>query len=95
MLARVRFAWDPRKAQENNRKHGVTFDEAATCFADELGLELTDQTHADRLILIGRSSATRLLLVVHAVLDEGDLIRIISARMTTRNERRKYEEGDF
>lgn len=91
----MRFAWDPRKAQENSRKHGVTFDEAATCFADAFGLELTDRTHADRLILIGMSAETRLLLVVHAVLDEGDRIRIISARKTTRNERRTYEEGNF
>lgn len=91
----MRFAWDPRKARGNFTKHGVTFEEAATSFADELGLELSDQDHPDRLILIGMSSSTRLLLVVHAVLESDDVVRIISARLTTRNERRKYEEGSF
>lgn len=91
----MRFAWDPRKAQENWHKHGVTFEEAATTFADELALELSDQTHPDRLILIGMSVQARLLLVVHAVLEDDEVIRIISARSTTRNERRKYEEGTF
>ena len=91
----MRFAWDPSKAQLNVRKHGVTFEEAATCFGDDLALELGDADHPDRLILIGVSATTRLLLVVFAVLEENDLIRIISARPTTRNERRKYEEGAF
>lgn len=58
-------------------------------------MELSDADHPDRLILIGVSAATRLLLVVFAVLDEDDLIRIISARHPTGNERRTYEEGAF
>lgn len=89
----MRFAWDPRKAAENRSKHGVTFEEAATCFVDELALELADRDHPDRMLLIGVSDAARLLLVVHAVLEADDIIRIISARRTTRNERRRYEEG--
>lgn len=91
----MRFAWDPRKAQLNRSKHGISFEEAATCFADELAIELDDADHPERLLLIGVSVAARLLLVVHAVLEEGDVIRIISARRTTPNERRKYEEGAF
>jgi len=49
----VRFEWDPRKAQINQRKHEVTFGEAAECFADSLAIILTDHRHPDRLILIG------------------------------------------
>ena len=90
---KVRFSWDPAKARENYRKHDVSFDEAATCFADELALELTDRMYPERLILIGASANTRLLFVIHAVLEDADVIRIISARKVTRNERRKYEEG--
>lgn len=71
----------------------MSFDEAAACFLDELALELSDRIEPDRLILIGLSAERRLLLVVHAVLEDGDVIRIISARKVTRNERRRYEEG--
>jgi uncharacterized DUF497 family protein len=90
----VRFEWDPHKAQSNKRKHGVTFEEAAECFADSLAMIVEDLEHAERLILIGQSQSSRLIFTVFAVKD-GDVIRIISARRTTRAERRKYEEGDF
>lgn len=89
----MRFTWDPVKARLNREKHDVSFEEAVSCFADELALELTDESHPDRLILIGVSERTRLLFVVHAVLEADDVIRIISARKTTRPERRRYEEG--
>jgi len=90
----VRFEWDPRKAQINQRKHEVSFDEAAECFADSLAMVLTDRAHAERLILIGQSTSLRLIFTVYAEKD-GDIIRIISARKATRTERRTYEEGDF
>ncbi len=89
----MNFEWDPRKARRNAAKHRVTFDEAVTCFLDPLALVLTDDVHPERLILIGASSRSRLVLVVYAE-REGDTIRVISARLTTRAERRRYEQGD-
>jgi uncharacterized DUF497 family protein len=89
----VWFTWDPDKAATNKRKHGVTFAEAASTFADVLALLISDPGHPDRSILIGLSSASRLLLTVHVQVSE-DSIRIISARRATPHERRRYEEGD-
>jgi uncharacterized protein len=90
----VRFEWDPRKAQINQRKHEVSFAEAAECFVDSLALLLNDPVHADRLILIGLSRSHRLIFTVYAE-KHHDIIRIISARKATRTERREYEEGGF
>ncbi len=91
----LRFDWDPRKAQENARKHDVTFEEAAECFADENALDLEDADHPERLILIGVSASARLIFTVYALRERGDIIRIISARKATRKERKVYEEGNF
>jgi hypothetical protein len=88
----VRFEWDPRKAAANKRKHGVSFVEAVTCFADPLALLLEDRRRSDRLILIGASERARLVFTVYAEVAE-DGVRIISARRATRPERRRYEEG--
>ena len=87
------FEWDPRKAEANARKHGVTFTEAASVFRDSLSATASDPDHShleDRYIIVGQSEAGRLLIVSHA--DRGDRIRIISARELTRPERRTYEE---
>ena len=88
----VRFAWDPEKAKTNKVKHGVSFAEAATVFADPLALLLEDDAHSDRGILIGQSETARLLFTVFVEIHE-DLTRIISARRATPHERRRYEEG--
>jgi len=88
----VRFDWDPDKAATNARKHGVTFEEAATVFADPLALAVQDELHGERVVLLGLSERSRLLLVVH-VEQEDDIIRLISARRATSHERRRYEEG--
>jgi uncharacterized protein len=87
----VDFSWDDRKAASNLRKHGVSFDEAATVFADPLALAIEDAVDSERTLLLGMSNRDRLLLVVHAELDES-IIRIISARRATLHERRRYEE---
>ena len=90
----VRFSWDPKKAAGNWQKHGISFAEAATAFADPLSLSIADPDHSDdelRFILIGASIWQRLLVVAHA--ERGDEIRIISARLATRRERTTYEEG--
>jgi len=91
----LRFTWDPRKAAGNRRKHGVSFDEAASAFADEHGLLLDDPDHSgdeDRFLLLGLSEKIRLLVVAHAVRSRGNEIRIISARRARRAEQRQYVE---
>jgi uncharacterized protein len=90
MGGQVNFSWDERKAASNLRKHGV-FDEAATVFADPLALYIEDAVDPGRALLLGVSIRNRLLLVVHAELDEST-IRIISARRATSHEGRRYEE---
>ena len=88
----MRFTWDPRKAASNVLKHGVTFDEAASVFADPLGFIVEDDAHPERTLLIGLSNRQRILLTVFVGLDD-ETIRIISARRATSHERSHYEEG--
>ncbi len=94
----MRFTWDSRKAISNVSKHGVAFEEATTVFADPLAIIVGDQKHAERSLIIGVSGASRTLVTVFIEIDhddEGqDEIRIISARLATKHERRKYEEGE-
>jgi uncharacterized DUF497 family protein len=87
----VKVEWDPQKAASNMRKHGVSFHEAVTCFADPSGLLLEDEVHPDRLALIGLSEKSRVLYTVFAEV-AGDMVRIITARKATKHERRRYEE---
>jgi len=90
----VRFVWDDRKSDSNKRKHGLSFDEAMSCFYDPLHLLISDPDPAsgeERMILIGMSSDGRLLVVVHIEKTESE-IRLISARKATKRERRQYEE---
>jgi uncharacterized DUF497 family protein len=89
----MNFEWDPRKAEVNLRKHGISFTEAGTVFGDELAVTIPDPDHSDeedRTITIGWSNRGRLLMVSHA--NRGDKIRIISARELTPRERKAYEE---
>ena len=88
----VRFEWDPGKAATNKRRHGVSFEEALTCFSDPLALVLEELDHPERMILLGVSQARRVIFTVYAEL-AGDHVRIISARRATVHERRRYEEG--
>lgn len=87
----MKVEWDPQKAASNKRKHGVSFLEAVTCFADPSGLLLEDEVHPDRLALIGVSEKSRILYTVFAELAD-DVVRIITARKATTHERRRYEE---
>jgi len=82
--------WDARKAAANLGKHGVSFDDAATAFDDELGAYYPDALHRERFILIGQSDRRRLLYVVHAEVLE-DVIRILGGRRATAHERSGYE----
>lgn len=88
----LKFAWDERKASSNLRKHGVSFQEGSTVFRDPLAIAVEDSADPGRILLLGLSERQRLVLVVHAEVDEST-IRIISARIATANERRRYEEG--
>ncbi|HLA77816.1 MAG TPA: BrnT family toxin [Vicinamibacteria bacterium] len=89
----MRCVWDGRKAELNARKHGVTFEEAATVFSDPLAVILEDESHPENARIIGESIAARILLVVFVERDR-DVLRLISARRATRHERRRYEEGE-
>ncbi len=87
----ITFEWDPEKASENLQKHGVSFEEAATCFRDPLSETIHDPDHSgseDRYVLLGMSAQARLLVVVHA--ERGDNIRLISTRPANRREAAKY-----
>lgn len=75
------------------RKHGVSFHEAVTCFADPSGLLLEDEVHPERLALIGVSEQARVPYTVFAEVAD-DVVRIITARRATTHERRRYEEED-
>ena len=90
----MEFEWEKPKAEINAHKHGVTFDEAATVFLDELAVSGPDPDHSldeSRYITFGVSSLGQLLAVSHTY--RRSSIRIISARRITRVERKIYEEG--
>lgn len=94
-LMTLRFEWDSRKAAANRRKHRVTFEEASTVFHDALASIFDDAEHSTdevREIIIGHSILERLVMVSFAEVAAGH-IRIISARLATRNEREDYEEN--
>ncbi len=86
------FEWDDGKAASNWRKHGVTFEEAASVFEDPLAAIFEDEAHSwgeRREIIVGHSKRGRLLLVVFA--ERSEVIRVISSREATRRERSDYE----
>ena len=87
------FEWNRRKASDNERKQGVSFDEARSAFLDENARVIPDPEHSDdedRFVLLGLSGRLRMLVVVHVWRD--DVVRIISARKADRLERKQYSE---
>ena len=86
------FEWEDEKAKSNFDKHGVSFAEAATVFADPAAVYLDDGSGADRMVVIGTSLRDRVLYVVHV--ERGRRDRIISARPATNAERDVYESGE-
>jgi uncharacterized protein len=87
------FEWDQNKARANLVKHGVSFLDAATVFADPLSRTIPDPDHSqleDRWIVLGQMHQKHLLVVVYT--ERGDNIRMISARRASRRERKQYEE---
>lgn len=92
----MNFAWDPKKAASNFKKHGISFEEASTVFLDRLSATGADPDHSEgqeRWITFGISVQGNFLVVSHT--DEAETVRIISARPGTKPERNLYEEGQF
>jgi uncharacterized DUF497 family protein len=90
----MKIEWDLKKANSNLRKHKVSFEEAATALSDPMAATGADPDHStteDRYITFGVSIKSRLLVVAHT--EEGEAIRIISARTANKGERELYEEG--
>ena len=88
------FEWDPEKAEKNVSKHNVDFNEASSVFEDPMFITFLDEEHSfdeERYITIGLSNKGRLLLVAHS--ERNDRIRIISARIATKNEEKFYQEA--
>jgi len=91
------FEWDATKATRNQRKHGISFDQAATVFNDPLMLSIPDEEHSEseeRWLTMGQAENSKLLLVVHTYMEisaNRANVRIISARPATKHEQRQYE----
>jgi len=93
----IKFDWNALKAATNIRKHGVSFEEAKSVFFDDFALQFFDQVNSeveDRFLMFGMSNETKLLIVCHCERDDGNTIRIISARKATKNESKHYLKGD-
>jgi uncharacterized DUF497 family protein len=94
-MSDLAFEWGNRKASENQRKHGVSFEEAKSAFFDENARVIPDPEHSNdeaRFILLGLSVRLRLLVVVHCYVAPDDVVRIISARKADPSERKQYAE---
>lgn len=92
----IKFEWDTVKAAANLQKHGISFEEAQSVFYDEFALQFFDEEHSvaeDRFLMLGFSDEARLLIVCHCERENGNVIRIVSARKATKNES-KYYSGD-
>ena len=89
----LQFEWDPKKAASNEKKHGVSFEEARTVFFDENAKLIDDPDHSEdeeRFVLLGLSNTLRVVLVCHCYRADGGVIRIISARKATSHESKQY-----
>jgi uncharacterized DUF497 family protein len=95
---RYTFEWDPIKAKENLRKHGISFERAAELFLDPLAVSMLDEEHSEaeeRWVSIGRDSHGRVLVLVHTFSDVSAQewkVRMISVRKATKREVRQYED---
>lgn len=95
-MRELSFVWDEGKNRQNQRKHGISFEEARSVFFDEEAREFFDPDHSDdedRFLLVGRSYRLRVLLICHCFRESDRAIRIISARRATRVERSVYQRG--
>jgi uncharacterized protein len=89
----ISFAWDSKKNVANEKKHGISFDEAKTVFYDEASIRYFDPDHSgdeDRFIMVGLSQKLRILIVCHCFRENDSIIRIISARKASKGEEDAY-----
>jgi uncharacterized DUF497 family protein len=89
----ISFSWGNRKNSTNQKKHGISFEEAQSVFFDEYALEYFDPDHSkseDRFLMLGHSYRLRVLIVSHTLRKDGTEIRIISARKATKKEQKTY-----
>jgi uncharacterized DUF497 family protein len=92
----IKFEWNTAKAVTNIKKHGVSFEEAKSVFFDDFAVQFFDQENfgtEDRFLMLGMSNETNLLLICHCERDDGNTIRVISARKATKNESKNYQRG--
>ena len=93
----IKFEWNETKALKNINKHGVSFEEASSVFYDDFAVQFYDNEHSeleeDRFLILGISNKSRVLMVCHCERLSGDVLRIISARKATKNEK-KFYQGD-
>lgn len=90
----MKFEHDPTKAALNLKKHGISFEEAASVFGDPMALTFADPDHSigeTRWLMLGHSRVGRVLAIIYT--NRHQKYRIISARAATRHERKIYEEG--
>jgi hypothetical protein len=95
-MKELSFEWDSRKAELNETKHGVPFDEAKTVFYDERALVIPDPDHSkleERFVIMGMGALSRVLVVVHCFRSNNNVIRIISARKAGTKEMQPYVKG--
>lgn len=93
VMSNIKFEWDAKKASANEKKHGISFDEARTVFFDENAKLIDDPDHSDdeeRFVLLGLSSSLKIMLVCHCYREEGNVIRINSARKASPHESKQY-----
>ncbi|NES05065.1 MAG: BrnT family toxin [Okeania sp. SIO2F4] len=94
-MSQLLFEWDREKNLINQKKHGVSFEEAKSVFYDDNAIQFWDEQHSDledRFLLLGISSKMRILLIVHCYREQESVIRIISARKATKKESEFYGE---
>jgi len=92
-MSQLFFEWDNEKNRINQKKHGVSFEEAKSVFYDDNAIQFWDEEHSeveDRFLLLGISSKMRILLIVHCYREQESVIRIISARKATQKESQHY-----
>ena len=92
-MNKLRFEWDYAKDKINQKKHGVSFEEAKTVFYDDNAIQFWDDYHSngeERFLLLCQSSKMRILLIVHCFREQDSIIRIISARKATKKESQEY-----
>lgn len=93
-MSEIAFEWDEHKAEQNERKHGISFEEARTAFEDDHARLTHDPDHSqdeERYILLGMSAVLRILVVCHVYRENDEVIRIISARKATKQEQQQYQ----